>query len=291
MERPRLIIKAFESFTRGRSNTNSEEEGRIWQEFEQIKPQLEGKTILIIMDGNRRYAEERGWERKIGHKIGVENAKDLSRFLLSLKMNVVLWGFSTDNWKRAPSEAENIFKISNQALIDSIDEMDEKNVRVRHLGDKERLPSYLQETIANAEERTRGNTGPFFQIALSYSGRDEINRAGMNIAKKLANRELVITEDGKRLKDPTLEDREGKTLIELIKENSDDKGSAFEIDFVLRPGGVFRLSGFGIRAEFSEYSFSDKNFPEFITVDLVKALIELTKRDRRFGGDSKPQIE
>lgn len=258
---------------------------KIKEEFEKIVPQLEGKTVLIIMDGNRRFAQAQGWEKNAGHKAGAQVGKDMARFLLSHKINVVLWGFSTDNWQRDPEEIENIFQLAALTLDESTPEMHERNIRIKHLGDKKGLPGYLLESIEKAEKTTAENTGPFFQMALNYSGRDEMNRCFLKVAEQLHEGEIMISHG--RIIDRVTESSQGRTFMDLAKELSDDEGKAFEIDLVIRPGGETRLSAFGVRADYSEQAFLPKTFPELTRTDLMKILIDFSKKDRRFGGDSK----
>ena len=266
---------------------HSRKENQTWKEFEKIKPNLEGKTILVILDGNRRYATKLGLEEKIGHAMGAKTAKELARFLLSLKMNVVFWGFSPDNWQRDPDEIKNIFHLANSTLEEFTEEMNQNNVRIKHLGAKDKLPQYLINTIQISEQTTESNSGPFFQFALDYSGRDEIDRAATKVLQGVINGSITLNPNDGTLHDSKMARGEGKTFFEYIKQASDDEGEAYEIDLVVRPGGEKRLSAFGSRADYSEQFFLDKKFPELTSIDFAKVLVAFSKKDRRFGGNSK----
>jgi undecaprenyl diphosphate synthase len=278
-----LGIGLFQRILHGRQPKDADQ---TWQEFEAIKPTLKGKTILIILDGNRRFATAHGLEKKIGHTMGAEKAKEIARFLLSLKMNVVFWGFSTDNWKRDSNEVNSIFQLAESTLADSIDEMHEHGVRIKHLGSKEGLHQGLLTTIQEAEETTAQNTGPLFEFALNYSGQNENNRTAAKIMQRLEEGTIIFTSE-KTLVDAHTPLEHGKTFSEYTRGISDDQGEAYDIDIAVRPGGEKRLSGFGPRIDNSELYFLDKKFPELTTLDLVKLLIDFSKRERRFGGNSK----
>jgi undecaprenyl diphosphate synthase len=276
-------IRLFQRILHGRQPEGADQ---TWREFEAMKPTLEGKTILVILDGNRRFASARGLEKTIGHRIGAEKAKEIARFLLSLKMNVVFWGFSTDNWKRDADEVNNIFQLAESTLAESVDEMHEHGVRIKHLGSKEGLHQGLIETIQRAEKTTAQNTGPLFEFALNYSGQDENNRTAVKVLQDIEDGKIIFT-SGKNLVDAHTPLEHGKTFSEYTRGISDDQGEAYDVDITVRPGGEKRLSGFGSRTDNSELYFLDKKFPELTTLDLAKVLIDFSKRERRFGGNSK----
>lgn len=244
----------------------------IWKRFEDVKKSLEGTTVEITMDGNRRAEKEFGWTEGIGHAKGAKNASELARFLLSSGINVVLWGFSTDNWKRSDTEKENIFNITTKTILESLDELHENGVRIMQLGRRDRYPQHLRDAISEAEEKTFSNKGPVLQLALDYGGRDEVERTLLKI--DIAKRKGFLS--------PNI-----NVDFNLIKAFSDDGGKLYEIDLALRPGDVQRTSAFGPRIDYSEHRFMRKTLPEITLIDVAEKLIDFSRTERRFGGDSK----
>lgn len=245
---------------------------KTWREFERVKSGLAGTTVEITMDGNRRAEQKFGWAEGMGHMQGAENASELTRFLLSNDINVVLWGFSTDNWKRSDKEIGNIFNITTKTILKSLDELHENGVRIMQLGRRDRYPQHLRDAVREAEARTFFNKGPVLQLALDFGGRDETERSLRRI--EFAKKHGALAPD-------TTAD------FQLIKAFSDDGGMLFEIDIALRFGNVQRTSAFGDRIDYSEHRFLEEPLPKAKPVTVAKTLVDFSKTERRFGGDSK----
>lgn len=242
-------------------------ERRILREFDAIpKEQLYGLTIEVTMDGNARFAKKTGIPLEKGHAAGANKGAELTRFILSNGMNLILWGFSTDNWKRPEEERENIFRLIDKTTKESLEELIKSGARVIHLGRKDRIPEYLRETLIEAEEKTKDNKGPILALAVDYSGRDELERAA----------------------EKSKEEKSSDSWWQSIRKHCDDKGlipdGLHDKIIAIRTGGDKRTSGFGFRIDFAELYFTTKQFPELTITDIKSIVVDYFKRDKRFGG-------
>ena len=209
------------------------------------------KHVAIIMDGNGRWAQKHSLQIAKGHQAGVETLRDIIRESSDLGINTLsLYAFSTENWRRSPMEVAALMSLLLRYFESEIDELDEKNVRIRILGDKQGLPDLQRAAVISAEERTRNNTGLNLCIALNYGGRQEIVRAARSLAEQV---------------------RDGRLKADEI---DDDVSS-----------GEQRLSGFLLwQCAYAEFEFPATLWPDF-TLDHYHEALELyQKRDRRFGG-------
>ena len=235
------------------------------QEYQQL---AKGLSVGIIMDGNGRWAKQRGLPRTAGHKKGAEVFRDIVRYCNDLGMSsVTFYAFSTENWARPTEEVKSIMRLFGNYLTMAYDYKKENN-RLVFLGDRSRLSKSLQDKMNDLEEKTKNNTGMFLNIAVNYGGRQEILRAAQTLAQ--------------RVKDGQLEPQD--ITQELFEDCLYTRGQK-DPDFILRPSGEMRLSNFMLwQASYSEFISMDVLWPDFQREDLDRALQEFQKRSRRFGG-------
>ena len=227
------------------------------------------KHIAIIMDGNGRWAKKRKLPRTMGHKAGVETIRRILKEADRLGVeHMTLYAFSTENWKRPKEEVDALMKLLVQYLTNEVEALHQNGVVLRILGDINGLPSVVKERISEAIELTKNNNGIVLNVAFNYGGRDEIVRAVKNIASDI--------ESGKINKENIDEDLFNNYLY---TKNSPDP------DLIIRPSGEQRISNFLLwQCAYSEFWYSNVNWPDFSESDLQKAIYDYQNRDRRFGG-------
>jgi len=219
----------------------------------------------IIIDGNRRWAAKEGSSSFRGHKKGLDNVQRIGERVNELGVKILtLYAFSTENWKRPKKEVSYLIKLLGQAFgKKNIRKLHQKEIKVQAIGQKERLPRPLQKKIKEAEKLTQNNKKGILNLAVSYGGRSEIIQAVKNIIKKKISPNK-ITED-------------------LINKNLWTADLPYP-DFIIRTGGEKRLSNFLTwQSAYSELYFTKKLWPEFTEKDLNKALLDFSRRHRRFG--------
>ena len=228
------------------------------------------KHIAIIMDGNRRWAREQGKDAKFGHKNGADNLDKLAHFANDIGLKyMTVYAFSTENWKRAKDEVGALMVILGGYLDYFSDKAETENIKINILGDISRVDKKLQKKILEAVEKTKDNTGLTLNIAFNYGGRNEIVYAMRNIAKLVEDKDINI--------DDIDEDLISKNLY--TKEQPDP-------DLLIRTGGELRISNFlPWQSVYSEFYFTDKYWPDFKNEDLLEAIAEYQKRNRRFGAN------
>ena len=226
------------------------------------------KHIAIIMDGNRRWAKEKGKPISYGHKEGAKTLEKIVRYANKIGLKyITVYAFSTENWKRTEDEVKALMMLLQNYLDDYAKRADTENIRVKILGDISALSSGMQKSIQNCMERTKDNTGVTFNIALNYGGRDELIKAIKQIANQVKNNEIQIED----------------ITEQLVSNNLYTKGDP-EPDLLIRTSGEQRLSNFlPWQLVYTEFLFIDKNWPEFEEEDLDNAIIEYQKRTRKFG--------
>lgn len=220
--------------------------------------------VAIIMDGNGRWATERGWARSEGHRVGVQNIRRVVRWFAGRGIKyVTLFAFSTENWHRPDNEVQALMDLLGETIGSEADFLHEQGVRINHIGRLDRLPTGLQEAIRQSLLLTAGNDGITLNIALDYGGRAEIADAVRAIvAGKLDP--CDITED-------TIRDH-------LYTNEMPDP------DLVIRTGGEMRLSNFLLwQTAYSEYYSTPVLWPDFAEKEMVKALDIYSNRQRRYG--------
>ena len=228
------------------------------------------RHIAIIMDGNRRWARQRGKNASYGHKEGAKKKKKIVRYANKIGLEyITVYAFSTENWKRAEDEVKALMMLLQNYLDDYSKRADTENIRVKVLGDITALSTGMQKSIINCMERTKNNTGVTFNIALNYGGRDEIIKAVRKIAEE------VKTE---KIKPEDIDE-------DMISNNLYTAGMP-DPDLLIRTSGELRLSNFlPWQVVYSEFLFIDKNWPDFSEEDLDNAIIEYQKRTRKFGAN------
>ena len=228
------------------------------------------KHIAIIMDGNRRWAKEKGKDAKFGHKNGADNLDKLAHFANDIGLKyMTVYAFSTENWKRAEEEVGALMVILGNYLDYFSDKAETENIKINILGDINRVDKKLQKKILDAVEKTKNNTGLVLNIAFNYGGRNELVYALKNIVKSIENKDIDIDDIDENLISKNL----------YTKEQPDP-------DLVIRTGGELRISNFlPWQSVYSELYFTNKYWPDFKNDDLLEAIAGYQKRNRRFGAN------
>ena len=227
------------------------------------------KSIAIIMDGNRRWARERGLEPKQGHKEGAKTLEKIVRYANKIGLKyITVYAFSTENWKRSEDEVGALMILLQRYLDNYSKRADTENIKVKVLGDITRLSEGMQKSIKKCMERTKNNTGVTFNIALNYGGRNEILSAVKNIAYEVKNGNINVEE----------------ITEDTISNNLYTAGEP-DPDLLIRTSGELRLSNFLLwQLAYTEFLFIDKNWPDFSEEDINEAIEVYQKRNRKFGG-------
>ena len=224
--------------------------------------------VAIIMDGNGRWAKARGLPRVAGHRRGGEAVRRAVIAAAELGIAyLTLFGFSSENWKRPAHEVDDLMTLLRHYLRGEVAELHRNNVRVRVIGDRERLAPDIVTLIDNTEALTAGNTGLRLSVALSYGGRAEIAGAARRIAEAAMAGRLR----------PEQIDETAFARYLLTADMPDP-------DLVIRTSGEQRLSNFLLwQTAYSEFVFIDTLWPDFAKTDLERALTEFHGRERRYG--------
>ena len=226
--------------------------------------------IAIIMDGNGRWAKQRGQARSFGHQAGAETVHIITEEAARLGVKyLTLYTFSTENWNRPENEVNALMAL----LMESIEEETfmKNNVSFRIIGDAQKLPPMVLERLNHCIQRTASNTGMCLTLALSYSSKWEITQAIKEIAKKAKEEKIEI------------EDIDDETMSQhLCTHYMPDP------DLLIRTGGEVRLSNYLLwQCAYSELYFCDTYWPDFNKEEFCKAICEYQKRERRFGKTSE----
>ena len=226
------------------------------------------KHIAIIMDGNRRWARNKGLPVALGHKEGAKTLEKIVRYAKNIGIKyITVYAFSTENWKRSEEEVSTLMNLMMNYLESYSKRADSENIKVQILGNRQGLSDKMNDLIEKCMERTKDNTGITFNIALNYGGRDEILGAVKNIAEKIQNNEMKIED----------------ITEQTISDNLYTKGQP-DPDLLIRTSGEIRLSNFlPWQLVYSEFVFVDKNWPDFSEKDLDEAIEEYQRRNRKFG--------
>lgn len=235
----------------------------------ETKPQKTPRHVAIIMDGNGRWARQRGLPRIKGHEAGVESIRSTVRACGELGVEyLTLYAFSVENWSRPRAEVQALMRLLVFFLRKEVKELDKNNVRLRVIGRVGGLPEAVQKEIARAEEHTKRNTGLTLQLALNYGGRSEIVDAVRCIARdiraeKVTPEEIDEQSFGRYLYAPSVPDPE----------------------LLIRTSGEMRISNFLLwQVSYTELWVTPVLWPEFRKEHLIAALEDYQKRQRRFGG-------
>ena len=225
--------------------------------------------VAIIMDGNGRWATQKGWPRLVGHRKGAERVKEIVRSAPDIGIEwLTLYAFSTENWKRSTEEVLGLMAIFARYIQREADAMAAEGVRMRFIGDRGRLDPKLQRLMAGIEARTAGLDRLNLTVAVNYGGRDEIVRAVRKIAEAAAQGIL----------DP-------RHVTEAAFAERLDTGGLPDPDLVIRTSGETRTSNFlPWQAAYAEYEFTGTLWPDFGPEELAAIVQRFSNRDRRFGG-------
>ena len=230
------------------------------------------RHVGIIMDGNGRWAKQHKLGVALGHRQGVESLREIIRHTDDLGIGALsIYAFSTENWNRSPEEVGALMQLILDFFASEIDELDEKNVCILILGEKDVFPPRQRETLIRAEERTADNTGLRLNICLNYGGRAEITRAARLLAEDVQAGRLTVEE----IDEKAVSDR-------LYTAGQPD------VDLMIRTSGELRLSNFLLwQCAYAEFLFPTVLWPDFSVAHYDEALMAYGGRERRFGGRLK----
>lgn len=229
------------------------------------------RHIAIIMDGNGRWAQRRGYPRVWGHIRGSAKVKAIVRKASNMGVKVLtLYAFSTENWSRPQNELDVLWKLLKKYLIQEADELDRENVRIRVIGEIDRLSKDVRDVLDPIVERLSKNTGLQLVFAISYGSHKELAHAAQNFAADCVQ--------GKMKPDQMSEALMEKYLWTNVL------GDLSSVDLVIRTSGEKRVSNFLLwQASYAEYYFTEACWPDFTVADFVEAVEDFSKRNRRFG--------
>ena len=232
-------------------------------------PPAAPQHVAIIMDGNGRWATNRGWPRLVGHRKGAERVKEIVVAAPDLGIKwLTIYAFSTENWKRSTEEVLGLMGLFSRYIEREADRMATDSVRMRFIGDRSRLDNRLRRLMDGIEARTAGNNRLNLTVAINYGGRDEIVRAARALALRVAEGAL----------DPqAIDDAAISSML--------DTRAIPDPDLVIRTSGETRTSNFlAWQAAYAEYEFTPTLWPDFSPAELAAILARFAARDRRFGG-------
>jgi undecaprenyl diphosphate synthase len=223
------------------------------------------RHVAFIMDGNGRWAENRGLPRLEGHRAGVSNVRPIIRYLNNKGIEyTTLYAFSTENWNRPEAEVTGLFRLLESIIDKESRELHRNGVRIRHIGRLDGLSRELQDSMKKAVDLTSQNRGMTLGVALNYGGREEI----LNAMRRIIDDKADV-------------DEVDETVFRRYLYTSDIP----DVDLVIRTGGEIRTSNFLIwQAAYAEYYFTPLLWPDFTEEELEKALQAYGRRERRFGG-------
>lgn len=226
------------------------------------------KHIAIVLDGNRRWAKQRGLPTLKGHTEGADNLERIARYCNQIGVKyLTVYCFSTENWKRTEEEVSYLMKLFANYIDNFEKKFANSNAKIKVIGDVSRLPDYLQAGIQKIEEKTKNNNGIVLNLCINYGGREEIVHAAKVIAEKVKNGEMSLDQ----INEETFESH-------LRIDGAPDP------ELMIRAGGEMRLSGFLLwETSYSELYFPETLWPDFHEEELDKAILEFNRRKRNFG--------
>ena len=238
------------------------------KEIKELVEKTNLKHIAIIMDGNRRWAKEKGLPSAVGHKKGVDALKRTVYACDDYGIKyLTVYAFSTENWNRKPEEVDFLMNLLGTTIKNELKELNENGVVITFLGDLTKLSPKLQEILYHAIDVTKDNTGVHLQIAFNYGARDEIVNASKKIAQKVKAGELAIDD-----------------ITEDVFANELYTNGAPDPDLLIRTGGEIRVSNYLLwQIAYSEILIVDKFWPEYDGECLADAVREFYNRNRRYG--------
>ena len=230
------------------------------------------KHLAIIMDGNGRWAKQKGFLRAFGHENGTKSVRVAVETCAKLGIeNLTLYAFSTENWNRPKLEVETLMKLLINSLKNELQSLQDNNIKLNTIGNIELLPKSAQKELLEVKKKTENNSRMVLTLALSYGSREEILNAVRNISDKVKNNIISI-------------DTIDESIINqhLYTQNLPD------VDLLIRTSGEHRISNFLLwQIAYAELYFTDVLWPDFKENDLYEAIISYQKRERRFGKTSE----
>lgn len=226
------------------------------------------RHVAIIMDGNGRWAEQRGKFRVSGHKAGVKSVRAAVRFAYQLKLEALtLFAFSSENWRRPEDEVSALMSLFITVLGSEVKKLHRNNIRLKVVGERRGFSEHLQRKIADAESLTANNTGVTLNIAANYGGRWDITQASRRLAEQVAAGTLVPTDINEQLLSEHMQ------LADLAP-----------VDLLIRTGGEHRISNFLLwQLAYAELYFTPVLWPDFGEEAFSDAIAAFVSRERRFG--------
>lgn len=250
-----------------RKNSQAANVWKLFPDLQRIEKEKFPYHLLIIPDGNARFAKLIHNVPLVGHRKGAQVLKTVLKDLQDLPIRIVtIWGFATDNWKRSKEEIQGLMMIFKKALDEVLPDLLQNNSRFIHLGRKDRIPSSLKKAIEKAEKITRNNKNKILCVAIDFGGEDQ---------------ELRIIQAVRNLP------KDEKINLDVLRKLRDGYGEIPPADLIIRTSGEQRISDVGWLAQNSEFYSIKKLLPQTRIDDFVGAIIDYSKRQRRFGGRPK----
>ena len=233
-----------------------------------IIPEKIPQHIAIIMDGNGRWANEKGQERLFGHSSGVKSVREAIKTAIELGVHyITLYAFSIENWNRPKQEVDGLMDLLISSIANEIEEFNENGVRLLTIGDINNLPENCMLSIKDAVSRTSENSKLTLILAVNYSSKWEITQAVKTITESVNNNELAITE-----------------ITENLIQRHLSTNSIPDPELLIRTSGEYRISNFLLwQIAYTELYFTEILWPDFRRNDFIQAVIEYQNRERRFG--------
>ena len=230
------------------------------------------KHLAIIMDGNGRWAKQKGFLRTLGHESGTKSVKVTITACAKIGIEyLTLYAFSTENWNRPKLEVDTLMKLLIKSLKKELKTLQDKNIKLNAIGNLDKLPKSAQDELLDVIHKTKDNTRMTLTLALSYGSREEIVNAVRNICDKVKNNIISID---------SIDDS-------IINEHLYTRNLP-EVDLLIRTSGEHRISNFLLwQIAYAELYFTDILWPDFKEKDLYEAIISYQKRERRFGKTSE----
>lgn len=228
------------------------------------EPKKFPEHVVIIPDGNRRWAKKRNLPLIEGHRRGLDTAFRVSKDARNLGVKILtIWGFSGENWRRPQLEVNYLMRIYTQFFRSHIKDFMDDGVRFKWLGRRDRVPKSLKDILVKIEQKTAKNKNYFLNVCIDYAGHDEI----ISAIKKIVSKRV----------------KPSQVTEELISKNLDTKGLP-DPDLLIRTSGEMRTSGImPWQTTYTELFFSKLLFPDFSTAELKRAVDDYSRRQRRFG--------
>jgi undecaprenyl diphosphate synthase len=230
------------------------------------------KHLAIIMDGNGRWAKQKGLLRALGHESGTKSVKENIKSCARLGIeNLTLYAFSTENWNRPKLEIDTLMKILIRSLKKELKTLQDNNIKLNAIGNLEKLPKSAQNELLDVIDKTKDNNRMTLTLALSYGSREELVNAVRNRSDKVKNNIISLE---------SIDDS-------IINEHLYTRNLP-EVDLLIRTSGEHRISNFLLwQIAYAELYFTDILWPDFKEQDLYEAIISYQKRERRFGKTSE----